>query len=41
MKKKIICEIMKHEVFQTYLPVLVDVGASGEIPKEWVQLVPY
>ena len=41
MKKNIISKIMKHEVFRTHPPVLVDVGASGEIHKEWAQIAPY
>ena len=41
MKNKLIRQIMEHEVFRHQPPVLVDVGASGEIHEEWAEIAPY
>ena len=41
MKKKMISQILSHEVFRAQPPVLVDVGASGEVHKEWAEIAPY
>ena len=41
MKNKLIRQIMEHEVFRQQPPVLVDVGASGEIHEEWAEIAPY
>ena len=39
--KKIISQILSHKVFQEQPPVLVDVGASGEVHKEWAEIAPF
>ena len=39
--KKIITSFMEHEALKKQPPVLIDVGASGEIHKEWALIAPY
>ncbi len=39
--KSIIKKIMKHPLFENQPPVLVDIGASGELPVQWEMLAPY
>ena len=39
--KKIITRFMEHEALKKQPPVLIDVGASGEIHKEWALIAPY
>lgn len=39
--KSIINKIMKHPTLQDKPPVLIDIGASGELPKQWKLLAPY
>jgi len=41
MAEKIIKEILRQECFQEKPPVLVDVGASGELRKIWKELAPF
>ncbi|MBR1952627.1 MAG: FkbM family methyltransferase [Lentisphaeria bacterium] len=39
--KKLIVRFMEHEALKKQPPVLVDVGASGEVHKEWALIAPY
>ena len=41
MCKKLIKQILSHSVFEKEPPVLVDVGASGEIHENWKEIAPY
>ena len=41
MNRKIIRKIISHEAFIKKPPVLVDVGASGDIHSEWAEIAPY
>lgn len=41
MNKKLLKKILTHPVFEKAPPVLVDVGASGEIHENWKQIAPY
>jgi hypothetical protein len=39
--KSIVKKVMQHSSLQEAPPVLVDIGASGELPQQWKLLAPY
>ena len=41
MNKTLIKKILTHPVFEKAPPVLVDVGASGEVHENWKEIAPY